>query len=110
MEAFQGRLTSHQSKEPVVGIVQVDGDWVRVMAGHRRLGAWSVRDIHCERVTVFRFQMTLDGVLYTFAPDDPGAFAESVASVIDLRPKSRFGLGDRVRAARAAADESIATG
>jgi hypothetical protein len=80
----------------------VDGDWVRVVAGHRRLGAWPVEQVHCERVTVFRFHLELEGREYTFAPDDPSAFADAMGAVIDLRPKARFGLGDRVKAARAA--------
>jgi hypothetical protein len=72
-----------------------------VVAGHRRLGAWQVSSLHCERITVFRFKLHLDEDAYTFSPDDPSEFASTVGSVIDLRPKSRFGLGDRVRAARA---------
>ncbi len=81
--------------------VQVDDEWVRVVAGHRRLGAWKLRDVQCERVTVFRYHLTLDSKQYAFNPDDPTAFGEVVAPVIDLRPKSRFGLGERVKAARA---------
>jgi hypothetical protein len=104
MQNFRGRLTSHANGDPDVATIQVDGDWVRIVAGHRRLGAWRVQDVHCERVTVFRFQLTLDGVTHTFSPDDPAGFSGAVGAVIDLRPKSRFGLGDRVKAARAEAE------
>ena len=76
------------------------------MQGNRRVGAWSLEEVLIERVTVFRFNVTLDGLKNTFAPDDPAGFAESV------HVASRFGLGERVRkakeelaAAHAAADE-----
>lgn len=102
MQTFKGGFVAHAGGEPVTATVQVDGDWVRVVAGHRRLGAWPLTQVGCERITVFRFQLTLEGAEYTFAPDDPKAFGDAVGAVIDLRPKARFGLGDRVKAARAA--------
>lgn len=108
MRSFKGGFVSHGGGDPVTATVQVDGDWVRVVAGHRRLGAWPIRAVGCERVTVFRFHLTLDGQDYTFAPDDPTEFSEAMGAVVDLRPKSRFGLGDRVKAARAA--QSLGSG
>jgi hypothetical protein len=46
--------------------------------------------------------LRLENEEFTFAPDDPRAFSDAMGAVIDLRPKARFGLGDRVKAARAA--------
>ncbi|MDH4119817.1 MAG: hypothetical protein OEX04_20490 [Acidimicrobiia bacterium] len=102
MHTFKGGFVAHAGGDPVTATVQVDGEWVRVVAGHRRLGAWPLDSVRCERVTVFRFLLKLDEAEYTFAPDDPSAFAETLGAVVDLRPKQRFGLGDRVKAARAA--------
>ena len=102
MGAYRGKLTPiSEPGDAVAATIQVDDEWVRVVAGHRRLGAWKLRDVHCERVTVFRYHLTLDGTEYAFNPDDPTAFGEVLQPVVDLRPKSRFGLGERVKAARA---------
>lgn len=102
MPTFKGGFVAHAGGEPVTATVHVDGDWVRIVAGHRRLGAWPFHQVACERVTVFRFLLRLDTEEFTFAPDDPRGFSEAVGAVVDLRPKARFGLGDRVKAARAA--------
>ena len=108
MESFKGGFVAHVGGEPLTATLQVDGEWVRVVAGHRRLGAWPIRNVGCERVTVFRFHLVLDGAEFTFAPDDPTSFADAMGAVVDLRPKARFGLGDRVKAARAA--QSLGSG
>lgn len=112
MKSFTGRLSPHDSSEPIAATIHIDGHWLRLMQGNRRVGAWSLEEVLIERVTVFRFNVTLDGAKNTFAPDDPAGFAESVHVVVDLRPASRFGLGERVRkakeelaAAHAAAEE-----
>lgn len=111
MRNFKGQIASHVTGDQYVATIAVDGEMVRIWNDHKRVGAWPVQDVKCERVTVFRFQLHLDGVLHTFQPDDPGGFAESVGAIIDLRPKTRFGLGPRVKkakeelaAAKAAAD------
>ena len=102
MLIFKGRLVSHAGGHASDVAVHVDSEWARIFDDHnKRHGAWRLDDLHVERVTVFRFTMMLDGVTHTFTPDDPNAFAEAIGVVIDLRPKSRFGLGDRVRAAQA---------
>lgn len=105
---FTGRLVSHNGGHVYEANIQVDEDWVRIWSGHKRFGAWSVGDLKCERVTVFRFHLHLDGVVHTFSPDDPAAFAESLKAVVDLRPQARFGLGERVRAAKAERDAARA--
>ena len=102
MRTFKGGFVAHAGGEPVTATVHVDGELVRIVAGHRRLGAWPLHQVACERVTVFRFMLRLENEEFTFAPDDPRAFSDAMGAVIDLRPKARFGLGDRVKAARAA--------
>jgi hypothetical protein len=100
MQNFTGRLTPHGGGDAQTATIMIDGQWLRLMQGHRRVGAWALEDVAVERVTVFRFNVTLDGATSTFAPDDPAGFADSVDVVVDLRPKSRFGLGERVRKAK----------
>jgi hypothetical protein len=100
VENFKGQLVSHGSGDHYTATIAVDGEWVRVWNEHKRVGAWPVESVNCERVTVFRFQLTLDEVLHTFQPDDPAGFANGIGAVIDLRPASRFGLGARVKAAK----------
>lgn len=113
MKSFTGRLSPHDGGDAMVATFHLDGHWLRLMQGNRRVGAWAIEDVLVERLTVFRFNVTLDGVKNTFAPDDPAGFADSVQVVVDLRPASRFGLGERVRkakeelaAAHAAAEEN----
>lgn len=102
MGAYRGKLTPlSEPGDAALATIQVDDEWVRVVAGHRRLGAWRLHNVHCERVTVFRYHITLDATEYAFNPDDPTAFGEVMGPVVDLRSKSRFGLGERVKAARA---------
>lgn len=102
MKNFRGQITSHETSDHYVATVAVDeeGEWVRIWNEHKRVGAWPVADVNCERVTVFRFQLTLDEAVHTFQPDDPAGFAESIGAVIDLRPTTRFGLGPRVQKAK----------
>jgi hypothetical protein len=102
MKTFKGGFVAHAGGDPVTASILVDGEWVRIVAGHRRLGAWPLNQVACERVTVFRFLLRLENEEFTFAPDDPRGFSEAMGAVVDLRPRARFGLGDRVKAARAA--------
>jgi len=103
MKNFRGRLISHAKRSSGDTVTMgIDDDWLRVWNAHKRIGAWRLDDVACERVTVFRFSLNLDGIAHTFTPDDPAGFADAIGAIIDLRPKSRFGLGDRVRAAKAA--------
>ena len=100
MHSYTGRMSPHDGSDSYLATILVDGQWLRMMTGNRRVGAWALADVTIERVTVFRFHVTMDGVKYTFAPDDPAGFAKSMPIVIDLRPASRFGLGERVRKAK----------
>lgn len=100
MKTFKGRMSPHDSADSYAATILIDGQWLRLMNGNRRIGAWALDDVTIERLTVFRYEITLDGTPSTFAPDDPISFANSVDVVVDLRPKSRFGLGERVRKAK----------
>ena len=100
MQNFKGQMFPHGTEAQYTATIAVDGEWVRVWNEHKRVGAWPVKSVNCERVTVFRFQLILDEVLHTFQPEDPAGFADGIGAVIDLRPTSRFGLGARVKAAK----------
>ncbi len=100
MHSYTGRMSPHDGTDSHTATILLDGQWFRLMTGNRRVGAWALNDVLIERVTVFRFHVTMDDLKYTFAPDDPAGFAESMPVVIDLRPASRFGLGERVRKAK----------
>ncbi len=103
MAVYEGTLAPHLMEgDPTRARFVVDDGWVRVVVGHRPLGTWRVSDIECERVTLTRFSVKLNGDAYTFMPDDPGGFSDDIGAVVDLRPTARFGLGPRVRAALAA--------
>lgn len=104
MQNFRGVMASQQGMggEPFVVTINVDDEWARFFAGPKRMGAWRLADLRTERMTVFRFKMHLDSAEYVFVPDDPAGFSEAMGAVIDLRPKARFGLGERVKAAKAA--------
>lgn len=115
MRTFRGKLTAAGSAHEIDATISIDRDWIRIWSGVKRIGAWNRDQVRCERVTVFRFTLELDGDIHTFVPDDPAGFADGIGVVVDLRPTSRFGLGERVRAAkeamaaaRAAADEDSA--
>lgn len=102
MSLFQGRLNAHPNGEPFTASVLVEDGRARIWSGHRRIGVWEVDALRCERVGVFKFHLILDGVTHVFVPDDPAGFADAVGAVVDLRPTSRFGLGERVKAAKEA--------
>lgn len=101
MKAFHGRLTSLHSGIETAVTVSLDDEWIRIWTGTKRLGAYRIASTACERLTAFRFSLDLDGVAHSFLPQHPNEFAEAIGAVVDLRPASRFGLGERVRAAKA---------
>lgn len=101
MPNFQGRLVAHEGDaDSVDATFQIEEDWVRVFAGHRRFGAWERTHLKAERVSVFRFHVTLGDRTYTFTPDDPGGFSDAIGAMVDARSESRFGLKERIEAVR----------
>lgn len=99
MDAFMGKLDMGDEGEYTV-TVSVDSEWMRIGSGGRKVGAWNLADVRVERPSVFRFTITTPESEYTFRPEDPAAFAAALPVVVDLRSASRFGLGERVRAAK----------
>ena len=106
MESFHGRLETGDGEYTVT--VTVDSEWIRIGSGSRKVGAWNLSDVRVDRPSVFRFTLATQDTTFTFRPEDPAAFAAAVPVVVDLRPKSRFGLGDRVKAAKAEMSASAA--
>lgn len=109
MRTFRGKLATPGSVHESDVTISVDRDWIRIWSGVKRIGAWNRDQVRCERVTVFRFALELDGTQHTFTPDDPAGFAAAIGVVVDLRPTSRFGLGERVKAAKEALAAQHAT-
>lgn len=107
MTDYTGRLVAHEGEAGSEdATIQIEDDgWVRIFSKHRRYGAWSREDLQPERVSVFRFHLSLDDKRYTFTPDDPGGFSDSIGAMVDARSQARFGLKQRIEAVRAA-DES----
>ena len=77
-----------------------EGKCTVVGAPGKWIGAWSIDDVKFERHSLREFGFYVNGTLWTFASDDPSAFASTVGIVVDLRATSRFGLGERVKKAR----------
>jgi hypothetical protein len=77
-----------------------DGKFTVVGSPGRWIGAWSLEEAGFERLSIREFGFRAKTENWTFVSDDPAAFGEAVGAVIDLRSKSRFGLGERVRQAR----------
>lgn len=102
MADYTGRLVAHEGEAGSEDVtIQIDDDgWARVSSKHRRYGAWKKDTLEPERVSVFRFHLTLDTKRYTFTPDDPGGFSDAVGAVVDARPEVRFGLKQRIDAMR----------
>jgi hypothetical protein len=70
------------------------------MTDRRRLVSWDITDVRCQRVSVFRFQLSDGEQTFDFQPADPAGFSQEMGAVVDLRsPKSRFGLAERMREA-----------
>jgi hypothetical protein len=70
------------------------------MTDRRRLASWDQKVVQCQRLSVFRFQLSDGDETYAFQPTDPAGFSQEIGAVVDLRAtKTRFGLGERVRQA-----------
>jgi hypothetical protein len=100
MSQHGGTLQRPQAAEAKVVIRVSDGKYTVVGAPGRWIGAWPLETTKFERLSLREFAFSPNGESWTFISDDPAAFAESVGVSVDLRPNSRFGLGDRVKQAR----------
>ncbi len=102
MAEFDARI--QHPDDPAEGLrvlIQIDDDRMRVRAGKERLGSWLLGEIDVERVTPFRFRVTVEGEPMIVSPEDPAGFAEATGAFVDLRT-ARFGLADRLRRAQEA--------
>lgn len=82
---------------PAPVIIQIDGDRCRFLAGKRRLGSYEMTKVSCERVSPFRFRLTVDTEELYFSPVDPTGFSNAIGAIVDLRASTRFGLAERLR-------------
>ncbi len=94
--SFAGQLTPAGGVAAPV-IIQIDGDRCRFMAGRRRLGSYELDKVNCERVSPFRFRLTVESEELYFSPVDPTGFSNAIGAVVDLRAATRFGLAERLR-------------
>lgn len=100
MSQHGGTLQRPHSAEAKVVIRVSEGKATIVGAPGKWIGAWPLERMTFERLSVREFAFSPNGESWTFVSDDPAAFASAVGVSVDLRPNSRFGLGDRVKQAR----------
>ncbi len=102
MQTFKGSLQSRSTRDaPLAVNLQLDGGRIRMWSDRHRIGSWDAGDVHIQRESIFRFLLNIDEEEYTFSPEDPSGFADSVDLEIDLTSaeKPRFGLAARIREA-----------
>lgn len=96
MAQFTGRLQGPNLIPSTVWIDIGEGR-MRVSAGRRHVGSWSLGVIKAERTSIYKFSLDIDGEIFDFYPDDPSTFSDSIGAIIDLtEAKGRFGLRRRI--------------
>ena len=99
---FEARIQNQGDPSPGLPIhIQIENQRMRIWAGPSRLGSWPLEEVAVERLTPFRFRVTVDGDPMIVTPDDPTGFAAATGAFVDVRP-ARFGLADRIRTSREA--------
>ena len=102
MTRFSGVLQRPNSADTNVLIQVSDGKCTVVASPGRWIGAWPLEKLIFERRGPREFTFPANGQEWTFISDNPAGFSEAVGVMVDLRPTtSRFGLGERVKAAKA---------
>jgi hypothetical protein len=97
MAFFQGRLRA-QKLEPTAVTIEIAEDRFRVVAGRRHFGSWPLPNLVINRTSVYRFTFEIEGDNFEFFPEDPSAFSDAAAAIIDLtEKKGRFGLKERIQ-------------
>lgn len=94
-----GRLQNKDGHTALVEFKVDDHGILRIRSGRRPIGAWALNEVTFERLSLFRFGMTVEDETFLVIPDDPTAFARAVGAVVDLR-EGRFGLAARLSAPR----------
>lgn len=96
MAQFTGRLQS-QSLIPTTVWMDIGEGRLRISAGRRHIGSWSLEGVEAERTSIYKFSLDIDGEKFEFYPDDPSTFSDSIGAIIDLtESKGRFGLRRRI--------------
>lgn len=99
MANFTGRLQGPRL-EPSNVLIDIGDNRFRVSAGRLHLGSWGLQRIEAERVSIYKFALSIDGDPFEFYPDDPSTFSDAIGAFIDLTErKSRFGLKERIERA-----------
>ncbi len=102
MTVYRGAVQFADGSAPASVDIQIEEDRIRMWSGRKRIGSWALSDVSCRRVTPFRFVLEIDGEKITFTPEEPANFSDAVGAYADLRPRSRFGLADKLREATGA--------
>lgn len=96
MAQFTGRLQGPNLVPSTVWIDIGEGR-MRISAGRRHLGSWSLEGVEAERTSIYKFSLDIEGEIFDFYPDDPSTFSDSIGAIIDLtESKGRFGLRQRI--------------
>ena len=45
MKSYTGRLSPHDGGDAISATFHIDGHWLRLMQGNRRVGAWALEDV-----------------------------------------------------------------
>ena len=99
MAQFTGRLQG-PDLEPSNVLIDIGDGRFRVSAGRLHVGSWALERIGAERVSIYKFALTVAGDPFEFYPDDPSTFSDAIGAFIDLtESKDRFGLKARIEKA-----------
>jgi len=92
---FEGRLETATGVAALVHI-RVDERTMSMRSGRRPMGSWSLDEVRVERISLFRFRLTIGDEELVLVPKDPTGFASAAGAVVDLRA-GRHGLRDRIK-------------
>jgi hypothetical protein len=99
MAYYEGRLQGHRL-EPTSVTIEIDEGRLRITAGKRHMGSWSLHRLEIQRTSIYRFAFDIEGDHFEFFPDDPSAFSDAAGAIIDLTgAKGRYGLKARIEEA-----------
>lgn len=96
MAQYLGRMQGNSLEISYV-TVQIEDGRFRIMAGRRPIGSWPLEKIHAERISIYKFDLNIDGEIFEYFPEDPSGFSDEIGAVVDLTNTSgRFGLKRRI--------------
>ena len=91
---FEGRLETATGAVALVHI-RVDERTMSMRTGRRPMGSWPLDEVRVERISLFRFRLTIGDEELILSPKDPTGFASAAGAVVDLR-EGRHGLRNRI--------------